>query len=87
MVEAAAYLVAHMPLDKRKAVIAGILGFITQPLQSALEQNNEEAVVLMADRLTVVFRCVTSTLVMRPLLTFSPQSSCCTEQVACAGTA
>ena len=53
VVEAAATLVQHMPPDKRKAVLNGILGFITQPMQAALQQNAEDQVVIMADRLTV----------------------------------
>ena len=41
-----------MQPDRRKVVLGGILGFITQPLQTALQQNSEEIVVIMAARLT-----------------------------------
>lgn len=56
VVEAACHLAVHMPQERRKAVLSGVLAFVTQPMQAALQAGNEELVVIMADRLTIVFR-------------------------------
>lgn len=58
VIEAVSLLMTHMQADRRQGVLRGVLSLITQPLQEALQHNSEEGVVMMADRLTVVFRWV-----------------------------
>lgn len=59
VMEAAAYLVGHMPQEQRNSVLSGMLGIVTGPMHAALAAGDVETVVVMADRLTIIFRCRT----------------------------